>query len=99
MVDQSANQPVAITNSKNSSIRELHDEQYAGELNRIRERFQPLVDLCKKRGIAMRIGTNHGSLSDRILNRYGDTPLGMVESALESRGSRATSTITISFSR
>src|SRR5207237_9190826 len=49
----------------------------------IRERFSPLVDLCKKRGIAMRIGTNHGSLSDRILNRYGDTPLGMVESALE----------------
>src|SRR5213079_3277881 len=46
-------------------------------------RFSPLVDLCKKRGIAMRIGTNHGSLSDRILNRYGDTPLGMVESALE----------------
>src|ERR1700737_661295 len=56
---------------------------YAAELNRIRERFTPLVDLCKKRGIAMRIGTNHGSLSDRILNRYGDTPLGMVESALE----------------
>ena len=52
-------------------------------LSRIRERFTPLVDLCKKRGIAMRIGTNHGSLSDRILNRYGDTPLGMVESALE----------------
>jgi (E)-4-hydroxy-3-methylbut-2-enyl-diphosphate synthase len=52
-------------------------------LNRIRERFSPLVDLCKKRQIAMRIGTNHGSLSDRILNRYGDTPLGMVESALE----------------
>jgi (E)-4-hydroxy-3-methylbut-2-enyl-diphosphate synthase len=52
-------------------------------LNRIRERFSPLVDLCKKRAIAMRIGTNHGSLSDRILNRYGDTPLGMVESALE----------------
>src|SRR6202022_1150444 len=59
------------------------DEQYAAELNRIRERFSPLVDLCQKRGIAMRIGTNHGSLSDRILNRYGDTPLGMVESALE----------------
>jgi (E)-4-hydroxy-3-methylbut-2-enyl-diphosphate synthase len=52
-------------------------------LNRIRERFSPLVELCKQRGIAMRIGTNHGSLSDRILNRYGDTPLGMVESALE----------------
>src|SRR5207245_5184108 len=52
-------------------------------LARIRERFAPLVDLCKKRGIALRIGTNHGSLSDRIMNRYGDTPLGMVESALE----------------
>ena len=50
---------------------------------RIRERFTPLVGLCQERGIAMRIGTNHGSLSDRIMNRYGDTPLGMVESALE----------------
>ncbi|HEV2096159.1 MAG TPA: flavodoxin-dependent (E)-4-hydroxy-3-methylbut-2-enyl-diphosphate synthase, partial [Chthoniobacterales bacterium] len=53
------------------------------ELERIRERFTPLVGLCKERGIAIRIGTNHGSLSDRIMNRYGDTPLGMVESALE----------------
>src|SRR5206468_521656 len=52
-------------------------------LTRIRQRFAPLVELCKARGIAMRIGTNHGSLSDRIMNRYGDTPLGMVESALE----------------
>src|SRR5207302_11321209 len=52
-------------------------------MSRIRERFSPLVELCKTRGIAMRIGTNHGSLSDRIMNRYGDTPLGMVESALE----------------
>src|SRR5205085_3712491 len=64
-------------------IREYSDEQYTAELGRIRERFTPLDDLCKQRGIAMRIGTNHGSLSDRILNRYGDTPLGMVESALE----------------
>src|SRR6266487_1029884 len=55
----------------------------AAELTRIRQRFAPLVELCKARGIAMRIGTNHGSLSDRIMNRYGDTPLGMVESALE----------------
>src|SRR5213079_2199563 len=69
--------------SKKFDIREYSDEQYAAELHRIRERFSPLVDLCKTRGIAMRIGTNHGSLSDRILNRYGDTPLGMVESALE----------------
>src|SRR5712672_980721 len=75
--------PGNYADSKKFLIREYSDEQYAAELNRIRERFTPLVDLCKKRGIAMRIGTNHGSLSDRILNRYGDTPLGMVESALE----------------
>ena len=75
--------PGNYADSKKFVIREYTDEQYAAELNRIRERFSPLVDLCKKRGIAMRIGTNHGSLSDRILNRYGDTPLGMVESALE----------------
>ncbi|MFL6544294.1 MAG: (E)-4-hydroxy-3-methylbut-2-enyl-diphosphate synthase [Candidatus Udaeobacter sp.] len=75
--------PGNYADSKKFVIREYTDEQYAGELNRIRERFSPLVDLCKQRGIAMRIGTNHGSLSDRILNRYGDTPLGMVESALE----------------
>ena len=59
------------------------DESYQAELNRIRERFTPLVLLCKKNGTAMRIGTNHGSLSDRILSRYGDTPQGMVESAME----------------
>jgi (E)-4-hydroxy-3-methylbut-2-enyl-diphosphate synthase len=59
------------------------DEAYEIELNRIKEKFTPLVLLCKKNGTAMRIGTNHGSLSDRILSRYGDTPLGMVESALE----------------
>ena len=75
--------PGNYADSKKFVIREYTDEQYAAELGRIRERFTPLVALCKKRGIAMRIGTNHGSLSDRILNRYGDTPLGMVESALE----------------
>jgi (E)-4-hydroxy-3-methylbut-2-enyl-diphosphate synthase len=75
--------PGNYADSKKFVIREYTDEQYAAELGRIRERFSPLVDLCKKRGIAMRVGTNHGSLSDRILNRYGDTPLGMVESALE----------------
>src|SRR5213594_5178020 len=75
--------PGNYADSKKFVIKEYTDEQYASELGRIRERFAPLVDLCKKRGIAMRIGTNHGSLSDRILNRYGDTPLGMVESALE----------------
>ena len=75
--------PGNYADSKKFVIREYTDEQYTAELNRIRERFSPLVELCKTRGIAMRIGTNHGSLSDRILNRYGDTPLGMVESALE----------------
>lgn len=59
------------------------DSAYESELERIRNRFTPLVKICKEYGTAMRIGTNHGSLSDRILSRYGDTPLGMVESALE----------------
>ncbi|MCJ8163531.1 (E)-4-hydroxy-3-methylbut-2-enyl-diphosphate synthase [Pontibacter sp. E15-1] len=59
------------------------DASYQAELDRIRDRFLPLVRICKEHGTAMRIGTNHGSLSDRILSRYGDTPLGMVESALE----------------
>jgi len=75
--------PGNYADSKKFAIREYTDEQYVDELSRIRERFSPLVELCKRRGTAMRIGTNHGSLSDRILNRYGDTPLGMVESALE----------------
>jgi len=59
------------------------DEEYVAEIDRIRERFSPLVRICKEYGTAMRIGTNHGSLSDRIMSRYGDTPLGMVESAME----------------
>lgn len=59
------------------------DLAYETELSRIRERFTPLVKICKEYGTAMRIGTNHGSLSDRILSRYGDTPMGMVESAME----------------
>jgi (E)-4-hydroxy-3-methylbut-2-enyl-diphosphate synthase len=62
---------------------EYTDKTYQSELTRIRERFIPLVKICKENGTAMRIGTNHGSLSDRILSRYGDTPLGMVESAME----------------
>jgi (E)-4-hydroxy-3-methylbut-2-enyl-diphosphate synthase len=82
-VDKVRINPGNYADTKKFVIREYTDEQYSGELHRIRERFSPLVDLCKQRGIAMRIGTNHGSLSDRILNRYGDTPLGMVESALE----------------
>lgn len=59
------------------------DAKYADELRRIREKFTPLVKICKEYGTAMRIGTNHGSLSDRIMSRYGDTPMGMVESAME----------------
>ncbi|MGA9291345.1 MAG: (E)-4-hydroxy-3-methylbut-2-enyl-diphosphate synthase [Ignavibacteriaceae bacterium] len=59
------------------------DDTYKSELERIREKFTPLIKICKEYGTAMRIGTNHGSLSDRIMSRYGDTPLGMVESALE----------------
>lgn len=62
---------------------EYTDASYESELNRIRGKFTPLVKICKEYGTAMRIGTNHGSLSDRIMSRYGDTPLGMVESALE----------------
>ena len=62
---------------------EYSDSEYQNEIDRIRVRFLPLVKICKEYGTAMRIGTNHGSLSDRILSRYGDTPLGMVESALE----------------
>ena len=62
---------------------EYTNESYTAELDRIREKFTPLVKICKEYGTAMRIGTNHGSLSDRILSRYGDTPKGMVESAME----------------
>src|SRR5690606_23350984 len=62
---------------------EYSDAEYAAEIERIRDRFTPLVRICKEYGTAMRIGTNHGSLSDRIMSRYGDTPLGMVESAME----------------
>jgi (E)-4-hydroxy-3-methylbut-2-enyl-diphosphate synthase len=75
--------PGNYADSKKFKIIEYTDEQYEAELARIRDRFAPLVRICRERGIAMRIGTNHGSLSDRIMNRYGDTPLGMVESALE----------------
>jgi (E)-4-hydroxy-3-methylbut-2-enyl-diphosphate synthase len=75
--------PGNYADSKKFAVKEYTDEQYTVELSRIRERFTPLVQLCQERGISLRIGTNHGSLSDRIMNRYGDTPLGMVESALE----------------
>ena len=62
---------------------EYTDQEYLEEIERIRERFSPLVLICKVHGTAMRIGTNHGSLSDRIMSRYGDTAIGMVESAMD----------------
>lgn len=75
--------PGNYADKKKFDVREYTEDQYRSELDRIRERFAPLVRICKEQGTAMRIGTNHGSLSDRILNRYGDTPQGMVESAFE----------------
>ncbi|MBI4642081.1 MAG: (E)-4-hydroxy-3-methylbut-2-enyl-diphosphate synthase [Candidatus Tectomicrobia bacterium] len=75
--------PGNYADKKHFTVREYTDSEYNQELERIEERFKPLVLKCKEYGVAMRIGTNHGSLSDRIMNRYGDTPLGMVESALE----------------
>src|SRR5216683_3511777 len=75
--------PGNYADKKKFAVKEYTDEEYAGELKRIEEQFTPLVQRCKELKRAMRIGTNHGSLSDRIMNRYGDTPLGMVESALE----------------
>ncbi len=75
--------PGNFVDKKKFEVREYTDDQYAEELARIEESFVPLVKLCQERGVALRIGTNHGSLSDRIMNRYGDTPRGMVESALE----------------
>jgi len=75
--------PGNYADRKKFATREYSDDQYADELERLEKAFTPLVLKCKQLGRAMRIGTNHGSLSDRIMNRYGDTPLGMVESALE----------------
>jgi (E)-4-hydroxy-3-methylbut-2-enyl-diphosphate synthase len=75
--------PGNYADSKKFAVKEYTDDAYHAELLRIEEKFTPLVKLCKQLGRALRIGTNHGSLSDRIMNRYGDTPLGMVESALE----------------
>lgn len=82
-VDKVRVNPGNYADKKKFEIREYSDQQYLEELQRIREQFTPLVKICKERGVAMRIGTNHGSLSDRIMNRYGDTPRGMVESAME----------------
>ncbi|MFQ6611012.1 MAG: flavodoxin-dependent (E)-4-hydroxy-3-methylbut-2-enyl-diphosphate synthase [Fidelibacterota bacterium] len=75
--------PGNYADKKKFQIREYTDQSYKDELDRIYARFTPLVKICKEYGTAMRIGTNHGSLSDRIMNRYGDTASGMVESALE----------------
>ncbi len=75
--------PGNYSDRKKFEVHDYNDETYAEKLDRIRERFIPLIQICKEYGTAMRIGTNHGSLSDRIMSRYGDTPLGMVESAME----------------
>ncbi len=75
--------PGNYADKKKFAVLEYSDAEYDEELQRIEEKFTPLVEECKRLSRAMRIGTNHGSLSDRIMNRYGDTPLGMVESALE----------------
>lgn len=75
--------PGNYVDKKKFELIEYSDADYAEEIDRIRERFTPLIKICKEYGTAMRIGTNHGSLSDRIMSRYGDTPMGMVESAME----------------
>jgi len=75
--------PGNYADKKKFAVREYSDADYEAELRRLHDAFSPLVLRCKELGRALRIGTNHGSLSDRIMNRYGDTPLGMVESALE----------------
>src|SRR3954464_2716395 len=75
--------PGNYADKKKFAVREYSDAAYEEELARLYETFSPLVLRCKELGRSMRIGTNHGSLSDRLMNRYGDTPLGMVESALE----------------
>lgn len=75
--------PGNYIDKKKFEVIEYSDVEYREEIERIRERFTPLVKICKEYGTAMRIGTNHGSLSDRIMSRYGDTPIGMVESAME----------------
>ncbi len=75
--------PGNYVDKKKFELIEYTDADYAEEIERIRDRFTPLVKICKEYGTAMRIGTNHGSLSDRIMSRYGDTAMGMVESAME----------------
>src|SRR6266567_3524644 len=82
-VDKVRVNPGNFADQKFFRVREYTDADYAAEIARIEEKFTPLVLKCQARGVAMRIGSNHGSLSDRIMNRHGDTPAGMVESALE----------------
>jgi 1-hydroxy-2-methyl-2-(E)-butenyl 4-diphosphate synthase len=83
IVDKVRINPGNYADRKKFQVFEISDQEYRAELERIRDRFLPLVRKLKEHGTALRIGTNHGSLSDRIMNRYGDTPEGMVESALE----------------
>ncbi len=75
--------PGNYVDKKKFEVIDYTDSAYNEEIEKIRQRFIPLIKICKEYGTAMRIGTNHGSLSDRIMSRYGDTPLGMVESAME----------------
>ncbi len=75
--------PGNYADKKKFEYKEYSDSEYNAELERIREKFLPLIKICKEYGTALRIGTNHGSLSDRVLSKYGDTPIGMVESAME----------------
>ena len=83
IVEKGRINPGNYADRKKFETHDYSDESYLEEINRIQDRFIPLVKICKEYGTAMRIGTNHGSLSDRIMSRYGDTPLGMVESAME----------------
>jgi (E)-4-hydroxy-3-methylbut-2-enyl-diphosphate synthase len=83
IVDKVRVNPGNYADKKKFNTIDYTDEEYQEQLERINVKFTPLVNICKEEGIAMRIGTNHGSLSDRIMSRYGDTPNGMVESALE----------------
>ena len=75
--------PGNYVDKKKFEVKEYDEKTYQDELLKIEEKFIPLINSCKKNNVAMRIGTNHGSLSDRVMNRFGDTPLGMVESAME----------------
>ncbi len=83
IVDKVRINPGNYADRKKFEVLDFTDQTYNDELERIRDKFIPLINICKEYGTALRIGTNHGSLSDRIMSRYGDTPLGMVESALE----------------